>query len=63
MTEIVEGEVNPGDKLITGVVRGAVMGAGKAGGGSPFMPKPPQRRNENRAKESQRAKNAAARGM
>ena len=63
MTEIVEGDVKPGDKVITGVVRGAVMGAGKAGGGSPFMPKPPQRRNENRAKESQRAKNAAARGM
>ena len=63
MTEIVEGDVKPGDKLITGVVRGAAMGAGKAGSGSPFMPKPPQRRNENRAKESQRAKNAAARGM
>jgi HlyD family secretion protein len=63
MTEVVEGDIKPGDKVITGVVRGAVMGAGKAGGGSPFMPKPPQRRNENRAQESQRAKNAAARGM
>ena len=63
MTEIVEGDVKPGDKVITGVVRGAAMGAGKSGGGSPFMPTPPQRRTENRTQESQRAKNAAARGM
>ena len=62
-TEIIGGDLKAGESLITGIDRGAVMMPGKAGGGSPFMPKPPQRKNQNRAQQSQREKNAAAGGF
>ena len=62
-TEIIGGDLKAGDSLITGIDRGAVMMPGKAGGGSPFMPKPPPRKNQNRAQQSQREKNAAAGGF
>ncbi len=63
LTEIVEGDIQPGDKLVTGVARSMTMAPGKAGGGSPFMPSPPKRRNENRTQQSQRARDAASGGF
>ena len=62
-TEIVEGDIQPGDQLVTGIVRSVVASSGKSGGSNPFMPSPPKRKNQNRAQESQRAKNAAAKGF
>ena len=62
LTEITEGELQPGTEVVTGVSAAAVTG-GKAGGGNPFMPKPPERRDQNRTQQQQRARNAAAGGM
>ena len=59
-TELTEGDVQPGEEVVTGVSAVALNAGGKAGGGNPFMPKMPERRNQNRTQQMQRERNAAA---
>ncbi len=52
MVEIVSGDIKEGDKVITGTASATPsMKSASANAGSPFLPKPPARKNNNNAKK------------